>query len=79
MEQKHAHEVLHMMVGNSYSEESLAKAIKDKFGTDQTFYACSAENMNIQELIQFLKMKGKFMPAVQEDGFTVDVSKVCNH
>lgn len=66
------------MVGNSYSEESLAKAIKEKFGEDQTFYACSAENMNIRELIEFLKRKDKFMPA-QEDGFTVDISKVCNH
>lgn len=78
MEQLHAHEVLHMMEGNSYSEESLAQAIKDRFGEDQRFYACSAEDMDIPMLIKFLKMKGKFMPS-QEDGFTVDISKVCNH
>ena len=34
MEQLHAHEVLHMMEGNSYSESSLRKAIVDKFGED---------------------------------------------
>ncbi len=78
MEQLHAHEVLHMMEGNSYSEESLAQAIKDRFGEDQRFYACSAEDMDIPMLIEFLKMKGKFIPS-QEDGFTVDISKVCNH
>ena len=39
MEQLHAHEVLHMMKGNSYS--------------------------------------GKFMST--DEGFTVDITKVCNH
>ncbi len=77
MEQKHAHEVLHMMEGNSYTEASLIEAIKEEFGKDQTFYACSAENMDIEELIVFLKKKGKFMPV--DSGFTVDISKVCDH
>lgn len=77
MEQLHAHEVLHMMEGNSYSEASLKEAIIKQFGKDQRFYACSAENMNIDELVEFLKQKGKLMPL--NDGFTVDVTKVCNH
>lgn len=77
MEQLHAHEVLHMMEGNSYTEVSLREAIIDQFGENQHFYACSAENMNVDELIEFLKKKGKFMLA--SNGFTVDVSKVCNH
>ena len=71
MEQLHAHEVLHMMEGNSYSEASLKEAIVKTFGEDQRFYTCSAEN------IVFLKQKGKFMPV--ENGFTVDITKVCNH
>lgn len=45
MEQLHAHEVLHMMEGNSYTEASLKEATVEKFGKDQLFYACSAENM----------------------------------
>lgn len=77
MEQLHAHEVLHMMEGNSYTESSLKEAITQRFGADQTFYACSADNMDVDTLIEFLKMKGKFMPA--SNGFTVDISKVCNH
>ena len=44
MEQLHAHEVLHMMEGNSYSESSLREAIIKKFGSQQRFYACSAEH-----------------------------------
>ncbi len=77
MEQLHAHEVLFMMEGNSYSETSLREAIIGKFGREQRFYACSAENMNVDELIEFLKQKGKFMP--KDDGFTVDITKVCSH
>lgn len=78
MEQLHAHEVLHMMQGNSYSEDSLKKAIEERFGKDQLFYACSADRMNIDQLVEFLKMKGKFKPS-DETGFTVDMTKVCNH
>lgn len=77
MEQLHAHEVLHMMQGNSYSEQTLKEAIISKFGKEQLFYACSADSMNADELIEFLKRKGKFMPV--NKGFTVDISKVCNH
>lgn len=55
MEQLHAHEVLHMMEGNSYSEASLKEAIVKTFGEDQRFYTCSAENMDTDELIVFLK------------------------
>lgn len=37
MEQLHAHEVLHMMEGNSYTEASLRAAIVEKFGEHQRF------------------------------------------
>lgn len=77
MDQLHAHEVLHMMEGNSYTEDSLKEAIIQRFGKDQLFYACSAEGMNVDMLIEFLKYKGKFMPS--ETGFTVDTSQVCDH
>ena len=81
MEQLHAHEVLHMMKGNSYSELSLKKAISEaiiqKFGGQQRFFTCSANNMDVDTLIEFLKRKGKFIPA--NGGFTVDMTKVCNH
>lgn len=77
MEQLHAHEVLHMMEGNSYTEASLRAAIIEQFGETQRFYACSAEYMSVDDLIVFLKEKGKFMP--MNDGFTVDITKVCNH
>ena len=73
----HGHEVLTMMQGHSYTEQSLLEAIIDRFGADERFYTCSAENLTAQGLIDFLKDHGKFMPA--NEGFTVDTTKVCNN
>lgn len=73
----HGHEVLAMMQGRSYTEKSLLEAIIEKFGTEERFYTCSAENLTAQELIDFLKDHGKFMP--MDNGFTVDAGKVCEH
>ncbi len=73
----HGHEVLAMMQGNSYSKDSLIEAIYEKFGKEERFYTCHAENLTAEELVDFLIGHGKFMPT--EDGFTVDSSKVCNH
>ena len=73
----HGHEVLDMMQGHSYSEKSLLEAIIEKFGSDERFYTCSADNLTAQELIKFLKEHGKFMP--MEEGFTVDKTKVCEN
>lgn len=77
MKQLHAHEVLHMMDGNSYTEASLREAILNRFGEGQHFYTCSAKDMDVDALIKFLKEKGKFMPS--NNGFTVDMDKVCSH
>ena len=77
MEQIHGHEVLHMMEGNVYSETSLRKAIIDKFGANQLFYTCSASNLTVDGLIEFLKEHDKFKP--MNDGFTVDETSVCSN
>lgn len=74
----HGHEVLHMMHNHTYSEASLIQAIKDKFGNDARFHTCSAQGMSAEELVTFLKDKRKFMP-VNEESFTVDSDKICNH
>ena len=73
----HGHEVLEMMQGHSYTEKSLLEAIIAKFGPDERFYTCSADNLTAQGLIDFLKERGKFMP--MDEGFTVDTSRVCHN
>ena len=66
-----------MMQGHSYTEKSLLNAIIEKFGEDERFYTCSADNLPAQGLIDFLKAHGKFMP--MDEGFTVDTTKVCDN
>ncbi len=76
----HGHEILHMMEGNSYAtKQELIDAIIGRFGTDERFYTCSAEGMTAAELVDFLEVRGKFMPATGADNFTVNITKVCNH
>ena len=72
----HAHEILRMMEGNSYTTGSLYQAIVEKFGQETRFHTCSADGLNADEIIQFLIGKGKFKPT--EDGFTMDITKVCD-
>ncbi|OCG09105.1 metal-binding protein [Gilliamella sp. wkB178] len=76
----HGHEVLHMMDGNNYTESSLLQAIEQRFGKDAKFHTCSKSDMDAQQLINFLKERGKFKPADSNDTkFTVDTKKICNH
>lgn len=75
----HGHDVLHMMEGNSYTtKESLVKAIIEKFGAEERFHTCSAEGMTAEELVDFLAARNKFKPS-NEDAFTVDSTRICNH
>ncbi len=62
---------------SNLSSSTLEEGLFNTQTLNGLFYACSAENRDAYELIGFLKQEGKFMPA--EDGFTVDVTQVCNH
>lgn len=66
-----------MMEGNSYSKESLIKAITMRFGDQERFYTCSRSDLTAEALVEFLEAKGKFKPT--DGGFTVDVTRICNH
>lgn len=77
MKSTHGHEVLHMMKGNDYSDESLLVAINQKFGIDAKFHTCSKHNMTANELIAFLKSKGKFK-TTEQTAYTVDSQKICD-
>ena len=72
MEEQHAHEVMEMMItgGKTYSRASLAEAIREKFGEGATFYTCSASGLDVEDLIEFLAMKGKF--SGPEEAFVFD-------
>ncbi|MGL4667585.1 MAG: YecH family metal-binding protein [Saezia sp.] len=74
----HGHKILEMMAGNSYTENQLLQSIHAKFGENTLFHTCSAKDLNAEQIIVFLKQKGKFRPT-QEGQFTLDESSVCDH
>jgi len=75
----HAHEVMQMMLAldEDFSRESLAQAIKDRFGVDAKFYSCSAVGMDVNAVINFLESRGKFV--ARDDGFNTAQNKICSH
>ncbi|MDP3980079.1 MAG: YecH family protein [Chlamydiota bacterium] len=75
----HGHEVMNMIIdsGKKFTNKSLKNAIIENFGADTRFYTCSADNMNAEELIDFLDQRGKFLHDGPE--FTTDKTKVCDH
>lgn len=75
----HAHEVMRMMLelNRDFSRESLGEAIIERFGEEAKFHSCSADGMDVNEVINFLESRGKFV--ARADGFNTAEDKICNH
>ena len=75
----HGHEVMEMMLeeGGHFTRASLKEAIEAHFGADARFHTCSASEMDVAALIDFLAERGKFIES--EQGFQTRADKVCNH
>ncbi|MBV7315169.1 YecH family metal-binding protein [Shewanella sp. NIFS-20-20] len=58
----HGHKVMDFMVElGGLTEAELISAIEAHFGDSQRFHTCKANDLNAQELLAFLKMKGKLV------------------
>lgn len=75
----HGHEVMHMMLelGGDFSAESLKAAMHQRFGESARYHTCSAEDLDADALIVFLREKGKFVDS--EAGFNTREEHICNH
>ena len=75
----HGHEVMHMMLelGGTFTRESLKLAIDERFGASARFHTCSAQDMDAETLIEFLRQRGKFVEA--EGVFNTEAERICNH
>jgi len=80
MESIHGHDVIEMIqsAGRPFTRTELVAAIGERFGSEARFHTCSAEDMAAGELVEFLMAKGKFFIA-EDEGLTIDPSKVCQH
>jgi len=63
--------------GKFYTRASLLNDIVAKFGPESRFYACSAENLTPEGIIDFLEAKGKFVPC--EGRFQTSPDLMCKH
>lgn len=79
MEQIHGHEVIQMMLqsGKAYTRATLLADIVSTFGPHSRFFACSAENLSPEGIIDFLQAKGKFVPCAE--GFQTSSDLMCRH
>ncbi|WP_370977911.1 YecH family metal-binding protein [Agaribacterium sp. ZY112] len=61
---QHVHDILDIIKqsGKNYSVAELKQAITSEFGSEATFASCSTEGMNIEQAIEFIISKGKFVP-----------------
>jgi probable metal-binding protein len=75
----HAHEVLGMMLGQTFTDASLISAMHNTFGDDAKYYSCSQNDMTAEQLIAFLKSKGKLVEV--DGGYTVNTAPggSCGH
>ena len=75
----HGHEVMEMMLeeGGHFTRASLKEVIEARFGADARFHTCSASEMDVEVLIDFLAKRGKFIES--EQGFQTRADKICNH
>lgn len=75
----HGHEVMDMMIksGKKYSRNSLRTEIHETFGKTTLFFACSAQGLDADGLIDFLDSKNKFSGT--PDSFQLASSTHCDH
>lgn len=63
--------------GKAYTRATLLADIVARFGADARFYACSAQDMTPNDIIDFLQAKGKFVSC--DAGFQTSADLMCKH
>jgi probable metal-binding protein len=75
----HVHEIIQMMMdsGVNYTRETLRAAIIERFGPDARFATCGSGGLTVEECIDFLIARGKFVDSAS--GFTAPNDLLCGH
>ncbi len=75
----HGHDVMEMIIDapTPPSREELCAAVVERFGGDALFYTCSAKDMSIEGLLEFLMERNKL---VEVDGkLSTHPDHICDH
>jgi len=75
----HGHEIMEMILTAKppYSREGLEAEVSSRFGESPRFHTCSAQNMTLDELLQFLGSRGKVVEA--EGVLGTSRGQICDH
>lgn len=75
----HGHQIMQLIheLDSPVTREALRRVVSNRFGADARFHTCSAERMTVDQLLEFLAMRGK---VVEVDGcLRTDVGQMCDH
>ncbi len=73
----HGHEILKLIhnAARPFTRETLRQAAGSRFGKDARYCTCSADNLTLDNLVNFLLERGKL---VEEQGeIRADISQMC--
>jgi probable metal-binding protein len=75
----HGHEVLDLVLSarEPLTLQALEAQVAARFGPSARFHTCSASDLSFHELIEFLQLRGKLVPA--SGGVAADPSRICAH
>lgn len=73
----HGHEVIRLLMETpkGRTRQDLLDEIASRFGSDAHFHTCAAQNMSAEQLVDFLEMRGKFVPV--DGAMVVDTAHLC--
>ncbi|MGL4474399.1 MAG: YecH family metal-binding protein [Shewanella sp.] len=75
----HGHKVMDFMVELGPKVElDLIAAIQHQFGASQRFHTCSATDLDVKALLDFLKTKGKLV-AIEGEQWQLAAGQKCDH
>jgi probable metal-binding protein len=73
----HGHEILNHLLQHEPTPEKLKKHVLKVYGPEARFYTCSDEGLSLEELLAFLKERGKYV--LLEGKMVADTEKICQH
>lgn len=75
----HGHEIIEFLGTQSegITAEDLATYVKTTYGSETSFFTCCAENLSLEELLQFLAERGKV--AFKDARYFLGDTPPCDH
>ncbi len=79
MKQVHGHELINLIIETrkALSLDEIRELAENNIGKEVSYYTCSADSMNTDEMISFLLNKQKLIG--RNGAYMIDTGEVCDH